>query len=63
LVPKGQSFRLPRHAKKGDVVHEIELGVMLKKGGKDIKHGDWKSHIGAYFLLLDYSNMTEIKRA
>ena len=29
---------------------------MLKRGGKDIKVGDWKEYIGAYFLVIDYTD-------
>ena len=56
LIPKGESFHIPKYAKKGDINHEVELGVMLAKGGKNIKRPDWKSYIGAYFLLIDYTD-------
>lgn len=63
LTPRGHSFIIPKHSKPGDIYHEVELGVMLKKGGADIKRGDWKSYVGAYFLAIDYTDMTEAKRA
>jgi acylpyruvate hydrolase len=46
------------------VFHEVELGVMLKRGGKHFsKTSDWREDIGAYFLLLDYTDVEETKRA
>ena len=54
---------IPKYAKKGDIVHEIELGVVLKKGGFNIKRPDWKKYIGGYVLLLDYSNVSFVKQA
>lgn len=43
--------------------HEVELAVMLSKGGSNIKRGDWKSYIGGYFLAIDYTDMAEAKNA
>ena len=63
LTQKGKSFILPKHAQKGDIVYELELGVMLKKGGRNIKRPDYKNHIGAYFLCIDYSDLTLAKEA
>jgi 2-keto-4-pentenoate hydratase/2-oxohepta-3-ene-1,7-dioic acid hydratase in catechol pathway len=57
LCPKGESFKIPSHAKKGEIFHEVELGVMLAKGGRNIKRPEWKSYIGAYFLLIDYTDV------
>lgn len=37
---------------------------MLKRGGRHhSKHNDWKDDIGAYFLLLDYTDVEETKKA
>jgi 2-keto-4-pentenoate hydratase/2-oxohepta-3-ene-1,7-dioic acid hydratase in catechol pathway len=64
LIPKGQSFRIPKHCNNGQVFHEIELGVMLKKGGRHhVKMSDWKEDIGGYFLLIDYTDFDEAKKA
>ena len=32
LMPKGQSFHIPKTSAPGTVNHEVELGVMLKRG-------------------------------
>lgn len=58
LIPKGESFHIPKYAEKGDIFYEVELGIMLAKGGKNIKRPDWKSYIGGYFLLIDYTDHT-----
>jgi 2-keto-4-pentenoate hydratase/2-oxohepta-3-ene-1,7-dioic acid hydratase in catechol pathway len=63
LCPKGQSFAIPKTAENGQIVHEVELGVMLKKGGYRIPKQDWKDYIGGYFLLLDYTDSLELKEA
>ena len=49
--------------KDGAIFHEVELGVMLKGGGKHLRKDDWKNDIGAYFLLLDYSDTHMVKEA
>jgi 2-keto-4-pentenoate hydratase/2-oxohepta-3-ene-1,7-dioic acid hydratase in catechol pathway len=38
---------------------------MLKKGGLNIKQDEWKNgdYIGAYYLLLDYSDVPALKSA
>ena len=56
LLPKGESFTIPATSGDKDVWHEVELGIMLKRGGKDIKVGDWKEYIGCYFLVIDYTD-------
>lgn len=33
LCPKGQNLIVPKHAEKNSIYHEVELGIMLKKGG------------------------------
>ncbi|CDW77327.1 fumarylacetoacetate hydrolase family protein [Stylonychia lemnae] len=64
LLPKGQSFRIPKLCNNGQVFHEIELGVMLKRGGRHhAKMSDWKEDIGGYFLLIDYTDFDEAKKA
>ena len=54
---------IPKHAEKGQIVHEIELGVMLKKTGYKIKRSEWKDYIGGYFLLLDYTDAVFLKES
>jgi 2-keto-4-pentenoate hydratase/2-oxohepta-3-ene-1,7-dioic acid hydratase in catechol pathway len=34
---------------------------MMKKGGTNIKRPDYKSYIGGYLLLIDYTNITMAK--
>ena len=36
---------------------------MLKRGGNNIKVGDWKDYIGAYFLLIDYTDVDMVGQA
>jgi len=38
----------------------VELGVILRQGGRDIKQSDWKKHIGGYFLLIDYTDRVRL---
>ena len=45
------------------VNHEIELGVILKKGGKNVKVDNLDDWIGAYCLLQDYTNKAELLNA
>ena len=48
---------------KGDVRHEVELAIMLKKGGTNIKLADWRSYIGGYMVAIDYTDTTLLERA
>ncbi|TNV75792.1 hypothetical protein FGO68_gene9308 [Halteria grandinella] len=62
LQPKNSpQFKLPKDSVKNQINHEVELGVMLKKGGG--KGEGWKNCIGGYFLLLDYSDGLQAKNA
>jgi 2-keto-4-pentenoate hydratase/2-oxohepta-3-ene-1,7-dioic acid hydratase in catechol pathway len=47
---------IPKHSGSQDIWHEIHMGIMLKKGGKKVKRGDWRSFIGAYVLVIDYTD-------
>lgn len=35
--------------------HEVELGVIIGKKGKNISVDNWKEYIGGYFLLIDFT--------
>lgn len=44
--------------------HEVELGIMLKRGGKHhTKLSEWKDDIAGYFLLIDYTDFDETRMA
>lgn len=60
----GKSFTIPKTAENGSIIHEVELGVMLKRGGRHhSKHfNDWKDDIGGYFLLIDYTDAVKLKK-
>ncbi|OQR80887.1 hypothetical protein ACHHYP_17086 [Achlya hypogyna] len=47
----GESILLPAHI--GSVHHEVELGVVIGKGGKDIAESDWEKHVAGYVLAID----------
>lgn len=64
LLPKGQSFTIPAHSRDGSVFHEVELGVMMKKGGRHHhKLSEWQHDIAGYFLLIDYTDFDVTKQA
>jgi 2-keto-4-pentenoate hydratase/2-oxohepta-3-ene-1,7-dioic acid hydratase in catechol pathway len=39
-----------------EIDHEIELGVFITKGGSNIKKEDVHSHIGGYFIGIDFTD-------
>ena len=41
-----------------DVDHEVELGVVIGKGGVDIPQSSAMSYVGGYVLALDMTNRT-----
>ena len=54
LLLPGESFKwLPQYK---DIHHEIELGLVIGKGGKDISEEDCMDHIQSYFLGIDFTN-------
>ncbi|KAF8304992.1 hypothetical protein DL93DRAFT_2089901 [Clavulina sp. PMI_390] len=58
-VPNGGKIEIPR----GVVCHhEIELGVVIGKGGRDISEGDADSHVAGYALAIDMTarNMQDV---
>ncbi|KAJ1547578.1 hypothetical protein HK096_002300 [Nowakowskiella sp. JEL0078] len=44
-------------------VHEVELGVIIGKSGRDIKKEDANSYIAGYVLALDMTDQTELEIA
>ena len=38
------------------VDHELELGVYINKSGKNIKQEEALSHVGGYFIGIDFSD-------
>lgn len=36
--------------------HELELGVFIEKGGKNIAQQDAMGHVGGYFIGIDFSD-------
>ncbi|KAL4456924.1 hypothetical protein ABPG74_014562 [Tetrahymena malaccensis] len=55
IVPPGVTqFSFPNNGR--DVLHEIELGVMIGRGGRNIKQDDALTHVGGYFLGLDLTD-------
>ena len=55
IVPPGvTSFSFPINGR--DVLHEIELGVMIGRAGKNIPEADARTYVGGYFLGLDLTD-------
>ena len=52
---------MPKNSANATIGHEIELGVILKKGGSNIDKKDWKDYVGGYFIALDYTDLTMLK--
>lgn len=48
---EGSPLRLPHYS--SNVQHEVELGVVVAKGGSHIPQGDAMDHVGGYALCLD----------
>jgi len=38
-----------------EVLHEVELGVIISKEGKNIKEKDFMEYIKGYFLCIDFT--------
>eukprot|EP00013_Stygamoeba_regulata_P026604 CAMPEP_0177646426 /NCGR_PEP_ID=MMETSP0447-20121125/9768_1 /TAXON_ID=0 /ORGANISM="Stygamoeba regulata, Strain BSH-02190019" /LENGTH=230 /DNA_ID=CAMNT_0019148959 /DNA_START=185 /DNA_END=877 /DNA_ORIENTATION=- len=51
FITQGQKVVIPQRS--SDVHHEVELGVVIGKGGKRIAEAEAMSHIGGYILALD----------
>lgn len=54
LIFDGNALELPASFDK--VVHEVELGVMVGKPGRNILARDAASHIAGFFVSLDFTN-------
>jgi 2-keto-4-pentenoate hydratase/2-oxohepta-3-ene-1,7-dioic acid hydratase in catechol pathway len=44
ILPKGKDPVFPKHGRIID--HEVELGIMIAKKGKNIKKADWEQYVG-----------------
>jgi 2-keto-4-pentenoate hydratase/2-oxohepta-3-ene-1,7-dioic acid hydratase in catechol pathway len=42
------------------VDHELELGVFISKGGSNIKKEDALSHVGGYFIGIDFTDRSRL---
>ena len=56
---------LSRIVKSGDILylrgehevhHEVELGVLIGKTGKNIQAADWRKHVEGYFIGIDFTD-------
>jgi len=54
---------IPATAQDGTINYEIELGVMLKRGGKHHHKVDWINDIGGYFLAIDYTDPNQLAKS
>ena len=54
LSPSNKYLNLPKHGRP--IHHEIELGVMIGKKGKDIPQKNYKDYICGYVLALDLTD-------
>ena len=54
LLLPGESLKW--HPSYKDIHHEIELGVVIGKSGKNIAEADYMDHISGYFLGIDFTN-------
>ena len=41
---------------KNQILHEVELGVLIGMTGKKIKAEDWKDYVEGYFLGIDFTD-------
>lgn len=51
FITRGQNVKLPPGCT--NLHHEVELGIIIGKGGTDISVNDALNHIGGYLLCLD----------
>lgn len=55
LLPPGESFfYLPKHGRP--IHHEVELGIMIGKKGKDVRGDDLKKMVAGYFVGVDMTD-------
>jgi 2-keto-4-pentenoate hydratase/2-oxohepta-3-ene-1,7-dioic acid hydratase in catechol pathway len=50
-IQAGESVLIPPGV--GSVHHEIELGIVIGKTGRDIDEKDWEEHVAGYVLAID----------
>ncbi|ESO07582.1 hypothetical protein HELRODRAFT_186863 [Helobdella robusta] len=60
-IEQGQSIIIPKDTL--ELHHEVELGVVIDKPGKNIPEASAAGHIGGYVLALDMTNRTEQSKA
>lgn len=60
-IANGQSIEIPRGC---EVHHEVELGVVIGKDGRDIKAANANDYIAGYTLALDMTarNLQDVSR-
>jgi len=51
FIPEGKKVEVPPGCK--ELHHEVELGIVIGKGGRDIPKASAVQHIAGYFLALD----------
>ena len=56
----GAQFKIPHHCGPDDIVHEVELGVIMNGLGRE---HPWIERIGAYVLLLDMTDRNHLDKA
>ena len=61
LIHSPNKLSLPSSISQ-QVIHEVELGVMIGKTGKNIQKSEAMSYIHGYFLALDMTNLDLFKQ-
>lgn len=56
IVRASLSSKLQIQPSGRDILHEIELGVLIGRAGRNIKESDALTHVGGYFLALDLTD-------
>ena len=59
ILPRGENFHLPKSSAPNTINYEVELGVMLSRGGA--RGAGWQQAIGGYFLLIDFTDTSLLK--
>ena len=52
LIYRPESVRLDG---LNPISHEVELGLVIGKRGKNIERGKWEEYVGGYFVLIDFT--------
>eukprot|EP00111_Clytia_hemisphaerica_P020659 TCONS_00060913-protein len=61
LLPQGEFIRIPEGC--DTINHEVELGVVIGKGGSSIPENQVMDHIEGYVLALDMTSTSHFKEA